>query len=76
MTFPPPTERQARLIWVAITGVAGPGGGTPAKPVGTVCFAWARGRTLRSETRRFAGHRAAVRRKSVEHALRGLLKWL
>jgi nicotinamide-nucleotide amidase len=61
---------------VAITGVAGPGGGTPGKPVGTVCFAWAQGRKLRTETRRFGGGRAAVRRRSVIHALQGLLRWL
>lgn len=63
-------------ISVSITGVAGPGGGTPGKPVGTVCFAWAQGRKLRSETKRFGGSRTGVRRKSVEHALRGLFRWL
>lgn len=63
-------------IALAITGVAGPGGGTPGKPVGTVCFAWARGRRIRSDTKRFRGGRARVRRQSVVHALRGVLKWL
>jgi len=63
-------------IALAVTGIAGPGGGLPGKPVGTVCFAWARGRTVRSETRRFKGGRASVRRQSVVHALRGLLRWL
>jgi nicotinamide-nucleotide amidase len=63
-------------IALAITGIAGPGGGAPGKPVGTVCFAWARGRKIRSETRRFGGGRTAVRRQSVAHALRGVLKWL
>jgi nicotinamide-nucleotide amidase len=63
-------------IALAITGIAGPGGGLPGKPVGTVCFAWARGGRARSETKRFTGGRASVRRKSVVHALRGVLKWL
>jgi nicotinamide-nucleotide amidase len=63
-------------IALAVTGIAGPGGGLPGKPVGTVCFAWARGRKIRSETRRFRGGRASVRRQSVVHALRGVLKWL
>lgn len=69
-------RRSRASISVAITGIAGPGGGTPEKPVGTVCFAWAQGRKLRSETRRFGGGRYAVRRRSVLHALRGLLRWL
>ncbi len=63
-------------VALAITGIAGPGGGAPGKPVGTVCFAWAQGRKIRSETRRFRGGRSRVRRQSVIHALRGVLKWL
>ena len=63
-------------IALSVTGIAGPGGGAPGKPVGTVCFAWARGRKIRSETKRFKGGRASVRRQSVIHALRGVLKWL
>ncbi len=69
-------RRGRGTIAAAVTGIAGPGGGTPGKPVGTVCFAWAQGRKLRSETRRFGGNRAAVRRKSVIHALQGLFRWL
>jgi nicotinamide-nucleotide amidase len=62
---------------LAITGIAGPAGGTPAKPVGTVCFAWAnRSGLLRSETRHFSGDREAVRRQSVERALAGALEHL
>jgi len=63
-------------IALAVTGIAGPGGGMPGKPVGTVCFAWARGRKIRSETKRFRGGRTGVRRQSVIHALCGVLKWL
>jgi nicotinamide-nucleotide amidase len=54
---------------LAITGVAGPSGGSVAKPVGTVCFAWAVGTRCWSERHHFDGDRAAVRRQSVEHAL-------
>lgn len=62
---------------LAITGVAGPTGGTPDKPVGMVCFAWAlRGRAVECATRRFEGDREAVRRQSVEHSLQGLLERL
>jgi nicotinamide-nucleotide amidase len=69
-------RRSGARVAVAITGIAGPGGGSPGKPVGTVCFAWAQGRRIRSETRRFRGGRSRVRRQSVIHALRGVLKWL
>jgi nicotinamide-nucleotide amidase len=61
-------------VAVAVTGVAGPGGGTPDKPVGLVCFAWATRRSAAtSVTHRFAGDRAAVRQASVIVALEGLL---
>jgi nicotinamide-nucleotide amidase len=67
--------RSRAALAVAVTGIAGPGGGTPAKPVGTVCFAWAaRGRPPRSATRSFAGDRAGVRRQSVVAALEGVLE--
>lgn len=59
---------------LAISGVAGPGGGSAAKPVGTVCFAWGlRAGIVRSETRLFAGDREAVRRQAVIHALAGMM---
>jgi nicotinamide-nucleotide amidase len=59
---------------LAITGIAGPSGGSPDKPVGTVCFAWGRRGTLpTSETRCFAGDRRAVRAQAVAVALQGLL---
>jgi nicotinamide-nucleotide amidase len=69
-------ERSRATIAVSITGVAGPAGGTPEKPVGTVCFAWARGGTVRSETRRFAGDREGIRRQSVILALEGVMRAL
>jgi nicotinamide-nucleotide amidase len=69
-------ERGRGTIAVAITGIAGPSGGTPAKPVGMVCFAWAQEGGLRSETRHFSGDREAVRRESVIRALQGVLEAL
>ena len=61
---------------LSVTGIAGPGGGSKEKPVGTVCFAWARAGNARSETRRFAGDRESVRKQSVIRALEGLLEFL
>ena len=59
---------------VAVTGIAGPSGGSPDKPVGTVCFAWAlRGGGSESASRRFAGDRAAVRDAAVVVALEELI---
>ena len=59
---------------VAITGVAGPAGGTAAKPVGMVCFAWAvRNGLTTVATKLFPGDRASVRRASVIVALQGLI---
>jgi nicotinamide-nucleotide amidase len=58
---------------VAISGIAGPTGGSAEKPVGTVCFAWMmRGRTPVSERRHFQGDREAVRLQATWHALRQL----
>ncbi len=54
----------------AITGIAGPSGGTPEKPVGTVCFAWAvKGRETQVERLILAGDRRTVRAQSVAYAL-------
>ena len=69
-------KRGGAQVALAITGIAGPTGGSPAKPVGTVCFAWAHGSKISSETRRFDGDRESVRRQSVLHALKGLLQRL
>ncbi|MGX1173331.1 CinA family protein [Pseudomonas sp. R151218B TE3479] len=59
---------------VAVSGVAGPDGGSPSKPVGTVWLAWAVGQTLISEQRFFSGNRDEVRRQTVKAALEGLLQ--
>jgi len=64
-------------VALAVTGVAGPSGGSAEKPVGTVCFAWAlRDRPPRSETRGFSGDRGEVRRQSVIRSLQGLIEVL
>ncbi len=67
---------RARLgadIGVGITGIAGPGGGTREKPVGTVCIGIAAGDARISDRRRFAGDRDSVRRSAVAWALSALL---
>ncbi len=69
-------QRSRGTIAVAVTGVAGPAGGTAVKPVGLVCFAWVSGDATRTGSWRFAGDRESVRRQSVEHALQGVLKLL
>ena len=63
-------------VALAITGIAGPAGGSAGKPVGTVCFAWAAKGGARSETRHFKGDRESVRRQSVVRALEGVLEVL
>ncbi len=70
-------DRSGTDLAIAVSGIAGPGGGAPDKPVGTVCFAWAgREGESRAETVHFDGNRAEVRAASVKHALRGLLAML
>jgi nicotinamide-nucleotide amidase len=71
-------ERSGAQIAVAVTGIAGPGGAVPGKPVGTVWLGWAerRGRRIyvATQLRHFRGDRDAVRRKTVRAALAGLLR--
>jgi nicotinamide-nucleotide amidase len=71
-------ERSTAHAALAVTGIAGPDGGSPAKPVGTVCFAWAlraepgAPAALHARTCHFGGDRAAVRTQSILEALQGL----
>ncbi|OJW42520.1 CinA family protein [Thiobacillus sp. 65-1402] len=62
---------------LAISGIAGPGGGTPQKPVGLVCYGWAlEDGTLMSSTCRLDGDREEIRSRAVAAALRGLIDLL
>lgn len=63
-------------VSVAVTGVAGPGGGSAEKPVGTVWFGWSVNGQISSEVMRFDGDRAAVRAATVKHALQRLVTLL
>jgi len=70
-------DRSRAQIALAISGVAGPGGGSLDKPVGMVCLAWATyGRPPRTQTRQFLGNREQVRRQAVIAALEGTLELL
>jgi nicotinamide-nucleotide amidase len=66
-------DRSRADVTVAVSGIAGPDGGSAEKPVGTVWFAWAHPKGLESEARRFPGDREAVRRFAVAHALEGIV---
>lgn len=64
-------------ISLSITGIAGPGGGSEEKPVGTVCFAWTvPNNTTVTQTRLFKGDRSEVREQAAAHAMRELLSLL
>ncbi len=62
---------------MSVTGIAGPGGGSVGKPVGTVCFGWVGQRRVpQTDTALFDGDRRDVREQSIDFALRGLLdRW-
>ena len=66
--------RSHAQVGVAVTGVAGPTGGTADKPVGLVWFGWCVNGATHSEPRRFDGDRAAIRAATVRHALARLLE--
>jgi len=67
--------RSCAQVAVAISGIAGPGGGTPEKPVGTVWFAWKiKDDMPLTERCQFGGDRTAVRRQAAAHALKGILE--
>ena len=68
--------RGSARVSVAVSGIAGPGGGSADKPVGSVCFGFALGGRVTTETLCFDGDREAVRRQSVAHALRRLIDLL
>ena len=63
-------------IALSTTGIAGPTGAVPGKPVGTVCFGWANADSVHTERLVFSGDRKAVREQSVIHALQGLLRFI
>lgn len=63
-------------VALAVSGIAGPGGGSPEKPVGTVWLAWGGGGPMRVTRMLFSGDREAVRRQAVSAALRGMLDWV
>ena len=68
--------RSAAQVAVAVTGIAGPSGGSADKPVGTVWLAWATPAGVDAQRQCFAGERAAVRSATVHHALLGLVQRL
>lgn len=62
---------------LSITGIAGPTGGSPEKPIGTVCFAWALANDqIVSETKHFEGNRQQIRQQACDFSLRKLLDLL
>lgn len=68
--------RSKAQVSVAVTGIAGPSGGSAEKPIGTVWLAWCVGGMVHTEMRLFPGDRAQVRQATTQAALEGLLKRL
>lgn len=63
-------------VALSTTGIAGPAGAVPGKPVGTVCFAWSMSGKTHTERIHLDGDRHSIREQTVEHALKGLLQFL
>lgn len=63
-------------VALSVTGIAGPGGAQPGKPVGTVCFGWGDKGAIHVERCHFNGNRQEVRSQVIVHALRGVLRFL
>ncbi|MEK7346248.1 MAG: CinA family protein [Pseudomonadota bacterium] len=66
-------DRSQAQASVAVTGVAGPSGGSPDKPVGTVWLAWCMDGTVKTEIQHFEGDRNQIRQATTRHALQGML---
>ncbi|NBW50073.1 MAG: CinA family protein [Betaproteobacteria bacterium] len=69
-------QRSRARVALSVTGIAGPSGGTPDKPVGTVWFGWATPNGVWSDMQRFDGNRAAVRTATLRHSLMRLVALL
>lgn len=63
-------------VALAVSGIAGPGGGSPEKPVGTVWLVWGGAARTHAVRRLFPGDRDAIRRQAVSAALQGMLEWV
>lgn len=66
----------AKLLTLAVSGIAGPNGGTPGKPVGYVWIAWSFNAMVRSENFHFQGERISIKEQSADQALLGAWQWL
>lgn len=66
-------EHSHAAAGLSVTGIAGPGGGSAEKPVGTVCFGWLVDGQCETETCHFSGDREVIRKESVQYVLNGLL---